>query len=159
MAIMRHRYGAQFLVHVAVDSATAISAGDLLFLDTDDAKPASSETWNTDLATTQANFTNHFLGIAQADHEAGSGAVTDFPVDISPMATYELDCDSETHEVGDLLGVAKATGNALLPAKLKKASAAAGACCRCTRRDPTAATRVYVRMQSAYWGINDATRQ
>jgi hypothetical protein len=159
MAVMRHRYGPQHLLHVAVDSATAISAGDLLFLDTDDAKPASSEAWNTDLATTQANFVNHFLGIAMADHPAGSGAVTDFPVDYSPTATYELDCESETHEVGDLIGVAKAAGNALLAAKVKKVASAASACCRCVRRDPTAATRIYVTMQSAYWGVNDAARQ
>lgn len=158
MAALRHRYGTQILAHLAVDSATAIEAGDLLFLDTDDAKPASSEAWNTDLATTQANFTNHFLGIAMADHEAGSGAVKHFPVDISPSSVYEMDCESETHEFGDMLGVAKDTGNALLPAKLKKA-VAASSCFRCIRRDPSAATRVYVRMQSAYWGVNDATRQ
>lgn len=158
MATMRHRFGPQFLAHVAVDSATAIEAGDLLFLDTDDAKPASSEAWNTDLATTQANFTNHFLGIALADHEANSGAVKNFPVDTSPTSVYEMDCESETHEFGDPLAVAKDTGNALLPAKLKKA-VAASSCCRCVRRDPSAATRVYVHFQSAYWGLNDATRQ
>jgi hypothetical protein len=159
MTVARHRHGPQFLVRVAVDSATEIRAGDLLFLDTDDAKPASSEAWNTDLATTQANFNNHFLGIAQADHPAGSGAVDDFPVDISPLAVYELDCEVETHEVGDMLTVAKAAGNALLPAKLKKTATAAGASCRCVRRDPAAKDRVHVRMQSAYWGINDAGRQ
>ncbi len=158
MAVLRHRYGPQFVVRAAVDSATEIQAGDLLYLDTDDVKPASSETWSTDLATTQANFTNHFMGIAQADHQAGSGAVADFPVDISPHSVYELDCDSELHELGDTLGAAKATGNALLAAKAKKA-VAASSCLRCVRRDVEAKDRVYVRMQSAYWGINDATRQ
>lgn len=155
---MRHRYGQQMIIRVAVDSATEISMGDLVYLDTDDAKPAGSETWNTDLATTQSNFTNHFLGIAQADHAANSGAVLDFPVDISPMSIYEMDCDEETHEVGDLFGPVKATGNALLPAKLKK-SAAASSCARCMRRDPVAQDRVLVHFQSAYWGINDATKQ
>jgi len=158
MAVARHRYGEQFLVRVAVDSATAINAGDAVYLDTDDAKPASSETWNTDLATTQANFVNHFLGIAQSDHAANSGAVTDFPVDISPFAVYEMDCASETHEIGDPIGMDKASGNALLPSTLEKA-VAASSCFRCVRRDVSAATRVYVRMQSAYWGVNDATRQ
>jgi hypothetical protein len=133
--------------------------GDLLFLDTDDAKPASSETWNTDLATTQNNFNNHFLGIAMADHAANSGAVLDFPIDISPTAVYEMDCDSETHEIGDMLTPVKATGNALVANKVKKTSTAAGACARCMRRDPSAKTTVMVRLQSAYWGINDATRQ
>lgn len=156
---MRHRYGQQMIVRVAVDSATEIEAGDLLFLDTDDAKPASSETWNTDLATTAAAFNNHFLGIAQADHAAGSGASLDFPVDISPFAVYEMDCDDEAHEIGDMLTVVKATGNALLDAKLKKTTTAAVGCGRCVRRDPTSKTRVMARFQSAYWGVNDAGRQ
>jgi hypothetical protein len=158
MAVARHRFGAQLIVRVPVDSATAISAGDCLFWDTDDAKPASSETWGADFVTTQSNFVNHFLGIAQADHVANSAAVNDFPVDISPLAVYEMDSASETHEVGDTLGMDKAAGNALLPATLEKAVAAA-CCFRCVRRDAAASTRVYVTMQSAYWGINDATRQ
>jgi hypothetical protein len=158
MAVARHRYGPQFIIRVAVDSATAINAGEAVYLEVDDARPASSEAWVTDLATTQANFVNHFLGIAQADHAAGSGAVTDFPVDISPTAVYEMDCASEAHEVGDTLGMDKAAGNALLAGTLEKA-VAASSCFRCVRRDPSPATRVYVRMQSAYWGVNDATRQ
>ena len=158
MAVARHRYGNQFIVRVAVDTGTAISAGDALYLDTDDAKPASSETWDTNLATTQANFVNHFLGIAQADHAANSGALTDFPVDISPFAVYELDCASEAHELGDTLGMDKAGGNALLQSTLEKAVAASSAF-RCVKRDASAATKVYVRMQSAYWGVNAAGSQ
>jgi hypothetical protein len=158
MANARHRYGEQFIVHVAVDSTTAIQAGDALFLDTDDAKPASSETWNTNLATTQANFVNHFLGIAQADHPANGGAVTNFPVDIGPNSVYEMDCASETHEIGDTLGIDKDTGNALLPSTLEKA-VAASSCFRCVRRDASASTKVYVRLQSAYWGENAAGSQ
>lgn len=156
---MRHRYGPQMIVRAAVDSGTEIANGDLLILDTDDAKPASSQAWDTDLATTLGAFNNHFLGIAQADHPAGSGASLDFPVDISPMAVYEMDCDSETHEVGDMMTPVKASGNALLPAKLKKTTTAASACARCIRRDPLAQTRVMVRFQSAYWGVNDAGKQ
>lgn len=158
MTQLRHRYGPQFLVHVAVDSGTEISAGDLLFLDTDDAKPAGSFTWTTDLATTQANFANQFLGVAMADHPAGSGAVVRFPVDISPLAVYEMDCTSQTHEVGDTLGPKKAAGNALLAGTLEKA-VAASSCGRCVRRNPSAQDKVYVRFQSAYWGVNDAARQ
>lgn len=156
---MRHRYGQQFTIRVAVDSATEIALGDLLYLDTDDAKPASSEAWNTDLVTTQSNFNNHFLGIAQADHAAGSGAVLDFPVDISPLSVYEMDCDSETHEVGDLVTPIKAAGNALVADRLKKTTTAAAGCGRCVRRDTTAQTRVMVRFQSAYWGANAAGSQ
>jgi hypothetical protein len=79
-------------------------------------------------------------------------------VDVSPLSVYELDCASETHEVGDTLGMDKAAGNALLPSTLEKA-VAASSCFRCVRRNASASTRVYVRMQSAYWGVNDATKQ
>jgi hypothetical protein len=158
MAVARHRYGPQIIVRVAVDSATDIKAGDALFLDTNNAKPAGSETWVTDQATTNANFVNHFLGIAQADHPANSGAVADFPVDISPLSVYEMDCASEAHEIGDTLGMDKAGGNNLLSSVLEKQAAASSAF-RCVRRDPAASTVVYVRLQSAYWGVNDATRQ
>ena len=158
MAVARHRYGPQHLVNVAVDTATAISQGDALYLDTDDAKPASSESWAGDLPTTQANFVNRFLGIALADHPANSEAVTNFPVDISSLSVYEMDCAGATHEIGDTLCCDKAAGNALLPSTLEKA-VSGSSCFRCVRRDAAAATRVYVRMQSAYWGINDATKQ
>lgn len=158
MAVARHRFGPQVIVRAAVDSATAISAGDAVYLDTDDVKPASSEMWNTDLNTTQALFTNHFLGIAQADHAANSGIVTDFPVDVSPLAVYEMDCASETHEIGAMLGMDKAGGNALLPSTLEKAPSASS-CFRCVRRNVTSNTKVYVRMQSAYWGHNEAGNQ
>lgn len=158
MSVARHRYGPQFVVHVAVDSATAIQAGDAVYLDTDDAKPAGSLTWGADLAATQASFTNAFLGIALADHPANSGAVANFPVDISPLSVYELACSAQTHEVGDTLGMKKATGNALLAAAVEKA-AAASSCFRCVRRNAATSDKVYVRMQSAFWGVNDAARQ
>ena len=158
MAVVRHRFGMPVVVHVAVDSATEIRAGDAVFLDGDDAKPASAEAWSIDLATTQAAFADHFLGIAQADHPANSGAVADFPVDISPWSVYEMDCANETHEVGDTLGMDQSTGNSLEAAKLEKA-VAASSCFRCLRRNPTASSTVYVRMQSAYWGHNDAAGQ
>ena len=156
---MRHRYGQQSIIRAAVDSATAIVMGDLVYLDTDDVKPASSQAWDTDLATTQTNFVNHFLGIALADHPAGSGNVLDFPVDISPESVYEMDCNEEAHEIGDLLTPIKATGNALVANTVKKTTTAAVGCARCTRRDPVASTTVMVRIQSAYWGVNDAARQ
>ena len=90
---------------------------------------------------------------------AGSGIELDFPVDISPYSVYEMDSNEETHELGDMLTPIKASGNALVANKLKKTSTAAAACARCMRRDPTALNRVLVRIQSAYWGVNDATRQ
>ncbi len=41
--IMRWRYGETWPVMLPVDSTTVIEIGDLVYLDTDDAKPASSQ--------------------------------------------------------------------------------------------------------------------
>ena len=92
MSVARHRFGPQFVVHVAVASETAIRAGDALYLHEGEARPASSFTWDDNLAATRASFNDQFLGIALADHPADSGDESLFPVDISPLAVYEMDC-------------------------------------------------------------------
>ncbi len=48
--------------------------------------------------------------------------------------------------------------HALLAAAVEKA-AAASSCFRCVRRNAATSDKVYVRMQSAFWGVNDAARQ
>lgn len=99
---LRFRSGQVQLHKLRVDSATVIEAGDLLFLDTDDVKPASDFTWDTDLATTQAAFAASFVGVAH--QQSASGDTDDVSVDLSPNAVYEFDVASGTYEVGDALG-------------------------------------------------------
>lgn len=50
---------------------TVIEVGDLVYLDGDDAKPASSFPWTTNLATTQENFAEKFLGVAHQSSAEG----------------------------------------------------------------------------------------
>lgn len=142
----------------AVDDSSVINAGDLVWLDTDDVKAAADISWNTNLATTQADFANVFVGVALQDHENGGGAITDFPVDVSPDAVYNFTCTSETHEVGALLGPAKDSGNALLSDTLEVA-VAASSIARCVTRDASAATDVDVKLQSSILGHNAAGAQ
>jgi hypothetical protein len=143
------------VLYCAADAGTVIAVGDLLFLDTDDVKPAASFTWNTNLATTQAGFADVFIGVAMAAKSSGA-AVTNFPVQISDDVTYTYDCDSETHEVSATMGVAKnPSSNALLSQKLVKA-VAASSIARAQKRDSSASTSAVVRLQSAYWGHNAA---
>lgn len=99
---LRFRSGQVELHKVRVNSATVIEAGDLVWLDTDDVKPASAFTWDTNLATTQAAFAAVFLGIAHQSSAAGETA--DISVDLSPLSVYEFDVDSDTYELGELLG-------------------------------------------------------
>lgn len=56
-----------------VASATVIEIGDLVYYDTstDQVKPASDFTWNTDLATTQGGFADVVAGVAMESSASG----------------------------------------------------------------------------------------
>jgi hypothetical protein len=92
-----------------VDSATVIAIGDLVILDTDDAKPASSVTWDTNIATTQEAFHDKFLGVS--DKRSQSGETEQIRENTSGI--FEFDCASATFELGTLVGPAKASGDGL----------------------------------------------
>lgn len=107
----RHRFFETRDVLVAkVNAATVVAVGDHILIDSNGlAYPASSETWNTDLATTQGLAHDKFLGIALAASAAGE---TDL-LRVGTMGDYEFPCASATFKVGDYVGPAKQTGNAL----------------------------------------------
>jgi hypothetical protein len=108
--------------------------------------------WNTNLATTQADFTNIFMGIALSA-KAGATAGKLVQVDISPNSFREVPCTSETHDVVEYISMAKDTGNNLLSGTYVKAVAASSPF-RIRRKDTAAATKVLVSWQSAYYGFN-----
>lgn len=143
------------LLHCPVASATVVAVGDLMYWDsgTSSVKPASLFTWTSNLATTQANFANVFVGVAVEAH--ASGAASNIKVDVSPTSVYSYTCTSETHLPGDFLGPAKASGNALVNQTLVKAVAASSVA-TALQIDTSAATLVSVRFQSAYWDYNTA---
>jgi ribosomal protein L11 len=112
------RHGQQKLVSAAVNSATVIDKGDLVWQDTDDVKPASAFTWDTDLGTTQAGFGAKFMGVAYESSAAGQ--VVPVSIDISTDSVYEFEVANATYEIGDALSCDKASGNALLSQVLEK---------------------------------------
>lgn len=117
---LRFRYGQVQLRKVRVDAATIIDAGDLVWLDGDDAKPASAFPWDTDLATTQAAFAEKFLGIS---HQSSREGQTDpISVDVSPASVYEFDVSPATFEVGAPLGPDENAGT-LMNQQLETANA------------------------------------
>jgi len=138
------------IVTARVDSATVIAIGDMVYLDTDDVKPASAFTWDTNIATTQAGFAAVFLGIA-VDASA-NGETTPIRVDISPERIWTMTLVSQTLEVGKTLGPAKAAGNALLSQTLD-AAVAASAIARSTEYAASAQTSGKVVFASAF-GVN-----
>ncbi len=144
-----HRSGQRKLIKFAVASATVIERNDMCALQSspDEIIPAEDETWDTDLATTQANFANRFAGIA---YEGSANLKTDdVSLDISADAVYEFTCNSAAYEMGDSLGPDKASGNALLSQTLE-AAIATSAICRAMRNEDSAVTLLKVSFASAF---------
>ena len=111
---LRSRYVDTNPVAAAVDSATVIEIGDLLWQDIDDAKPASMVQFESrpDFVARglgdeayellrQERFAEAFLGVAMERSRSGD---TD-PVRVGTTGVFEFDCPSGTFELGDLVGV------------------------------------------------------
>lgn len=143
---LRYRHGPVHLVKVRVDADTIIHAGDLVYLDTDDAKPASDFPWDTNLATTQAAFAAKFLGVAHQQSPAGENAP--ISIDVSPLSVYEFDTSSAAYEVGTPLGPDEQSST-LMSQQLETATAA-NSIARAAEYKPASSTTLRVTLASAY---------
>lgn len=128
---MRWRYGDTNPVVAAVAAETVIEIGDLVWQDTDQAKPASGV---ADQGTDQQNqeyFADRFLGVAMQRSRAGD---TD-PVRVATTGVFEFDCPAGSFELGDLLGPdGNADSSGLLNQRVEKVAAASCAIGRCAKR-------------------------
>lgn len=139
---MRYRTDTK-TISVAVDSATVIEIGDMVYLDTDDVKPVSTAAlWSSDLITTQTALKPIFLGIAMSASAAGETE----PVLVCVDGVFEMDAASAAYEVGALVAPDKDSGNNLLDQTVE-AVVAAGAIGIVYQKTGTA-TRVKVRFIS-----------
>jgi hypothetical protein len=142
---MRWRYGDTNPVVAAVDSGTVIEIGDLVYQDTDDAKPASSQADQGSETANQELFADNFLGVAMQRSRSGD---TD-PIRVATTGVFEFDCPSGTFELGNLVGVDEnAVGNGLLDQQVASVSASKYAVGRVAKRLATAATAVLVDVRS-----------
>jgi hypothetical protein len=136
------------IVTAPFDGSIAVNVGDLMFLDADDVKPASSLTWDTDEATTQRAFGPRFVGIAHQSRLAiDATAVAQFPVvrDI----IIEMDCESGTYALGDLVAPAEnGDSDGLENQKLTKTTDPAAAIGRVVQQYDAPTTRIKVRLTS-----------
>ena len=149
--IMRWRYGETNPVTLPVDSATAIEIGDMLKLDTDDAKPASSI---NDIggggpathAAAQELFHDAFVGIAMQRSRDGDTT----PIRIATSGVFELECDSATFELGDRIGPEIDGSNALEDQKVEAviATSPERSIGRVAKRVGAASTKVLVEINS-----------
>lgn len=104
----------------AVNSATVIEVGDMVYQEVDDVRPASDTTYLASLDLTQRSLRGKFVGIALTASASGE---TD-PVQVAGRGTFEMDCAAGQFEIGD--GVS-ADDNAGATALLDQTVIAAGA--------------------------------
>jgi hypothetical protein len=138
------------MVHVQApfDGSILVTAGDFMFLDTDDVKPFSSMADQLTLALNQARGSRLFMGIAR-DHRAAAdtGAVAKFPVVTD--AKVEYPCSSATFEIGDMVApVEDAGGTYLENQKVVKTTDPSLAIGVVTKRYAAATTTVEFRAMS-----------
>jgi hypothetical protein len=130
-------YASDGVVFCPVDSATVIEIFDLVYLDTDDAKPASDQSDGGSEAVNQASFHNTFLGNTD-------------PIPVATKGLFECDCPSATFEVGALIGPSEnEAGNALLNQQVEGVAAVHLAIGRAARRVNPAGTRVLIEIVSS----------
>ena len=138
----RYKYGdTSPVLSKPVVKATEIAIGDLV---TSTPGPASGVAWNASLAGTQEDFHDVFLGVASQR----SRDVDEKAVRVSTRGVFEFDCDSDTYNIGQLVGAAKATGNALESQKVAKVATAALAVGRVVQQYDAATTKVKVEIVS-----------
>jgi hypothetical protein len=128
-----------------VDSATVIEIGDLIYLDTDDAKPASSQADGGTLALNQEGLHDKFVGVAMQASASGDTK----EIRIATSGVFELDCDEATVELGDLLGAVEiGAGTSLEDQKVVAVATPNLAIGRCAKRVNPAGTSVLVDIVS-----------
>ncbi|MDZ7620726.1 MAG: hypothetical protein U1E05_27295 [Patescibacteria group bacterium] len=142
---MRWRYGDTNPVVAAVDAATQIEIGDLLWQDVDDAKPAAMLTDTGSEPAGQAEFTARFLGVAMQRSRAGEAS----PVRVATTGVFELDAPAANHELGDLMGPTEhAAGLGLMNQQVAPVTESHLAIGRIARRETGSPTSVLVDIRS-----------
>ena len=142
---MRWRYGDTNPVIAAVDAATVIEIGDLVYQETDDARPASSQADQNTKEANQELFTSKFLGVAMQRSRTGETA----PIRVATTGVFELDCPSGTFELGKLMVLNEnAAGTALLNQQAIAVTQANRAIGRVAKRESAAAISVLVDVRS-----------
>jgi hypothetical protein len=143
---MRWRYGDTSPVLLPVDSATVIEIGDMVYLDVDDAKPASMQGDQGSEIGNQQFFHDVFAGVAMQASPSGATQA----IRVATAGVFEFDCLSTTLEVGDMMGPDEhSNGTQLLSQTVAKVTSANAAIGRCAKRLNPAGTRVLVDIVSA----------
>lgn len=127
-------------------ASTAISVGDLLYLDTATGlpKPLTSLTTGASEAVDQATVAQVFLGLAVSQMLAADSVQHDTRWLCDQLVL--MDCVSSTFEPGDFVGVTWDGGSALVNQKVKKVTGRHLAVGQVVQRYASATTQVWVRL-------------
>lgn len=143
--VFRWRYGETRPVLLPVDPATVIEIGDLVYLATDDARPASALADAGSEAANQEALHDAFAGVAM--QRSASGETT--PIRVATTGVFEFACPSATYEVGAYVGVDEAaSGTELEDQKVAAVAGANLAVGRCAKRVSPAGTAILVDIVS-----------
>lgn len=150
----RYLYGETNPISAPVATPSAVSVGDLIAYDAsgNNSYPASAETWSSDLATTQANFVTKFLGASGQKKLGGEARVhgnsTDNILRVDCSGVFECDAGAATYEIGEYVGPAKDSGNALVSGTVAKVADATMAIGRVIENSGASATKVKIQLLS-----------
>lgn len=134
------------VVDAAFDGSIAVEIGDLIFHDTNDAKPASSQADQGSEAANQAAFVPRFLGVA-VERKLSTDAAGTLQVAVDVIREYA--CVASAFEIGDWVTVDEAaSGTALENQKLVKTTDPSLAIGYVIKRYGSAVTTVLVRLMS-----------
>jgi hypothetical protein len=143
--VQRHRREANNPVEAAVDLATAIEIGDMVWQDSDDAKPASDVAEASTLAETQEAFHDGFLGVSE---QASRATLESNDIRVGTTGVWEFTCDAATFELGALVGPAAGAGAAIVDQKVAAVATPNLAIGRVAKRYGSNTTKVFVRISS-----------
>lgn len=133
-----------------VDAEMVVEVGDLMYLATDDARPAGQQADAGSEALNQVAFAAAFIGIAASAHRAIDPAGY---VRVRRAMLVEYPCTSATFEIGDLVGADEASsGDALEDQSVKKVTDLDAAIGIVMVRYAAATTRVWVLIESTLTG-------
>ena len=142
---MRWRYGDTNPVMLPVANDLAVEIGDLIYLDSSEAKPASSQADQGTASLNQSQIKTKFVGVAMQASPVGENA----PIRIASSGVFEFVCDAATFELGELLGISEnSAGDALEDQKLVGVSSVTNAVGRSAKQISASTTRVLIDIVS-----------
>jgi hypothetical protein len=111
-------YGETNPIDCPIATGQAVDIGDLVGISSGTLVRASDTTWDTNLATTQVAFRALFLGVSGQFKDSSTAQIRGNYIAnrcrVDSDGFYQFATASASYNIGDLVGPAKASGNALL---------------------------------------------